>query len=282
MPGPDRALQISSNEGDDRRSGCGISCAIRQDFLSLFRRTRGEAACRRVFLPLDVSGCKRQKKLSRKAARQDVDAKLDAVSQTPPLILGVSGASGARLGLRALQLFAASPDVPELHLVVSPRALVVAHDEVDAAILTEDDYLAAASLPKRVRAKVVRHGESVLDAPISSGSFVTRGMAVVPCSSGTLGSIAHGISRGLLQRAADVCLKERRRLVLAFRETPLSLVHAENIAAVTRAGAIVAPPVPAFYAARTAEEMLDAFLLRVADLLGVAVDVPDLRWKGPH
>jgi 4-hydroxy-3-polyprenylbenzoate decarboxylase len=107
-------------------------------------------------------------------------------------------------------------------------------------------------------------------------------MAVVPCSSGTLGSIAHGISRGLLQRAADVCLKERRRLVLAFRETPLSLVHAENIAAVTRAGAIVAPPVPAFYAARTAEEMLDAFLLRVADLLGVAVDVPDLRWKGPH
>jgi 4-hydroxy-3-polyprenylbenzoate decarboxylase len=204
------------------------------------------------------------------------------VSEILPLILGVSGASGARLGLRALQLFAASPDVPELHLVVSPRALVVAHDEVDPAILTEDDYLAAASLPKKVRAKVIRHGESVLDAPISSGSFVTRGMAVVPCSSGTLGSIAHGISRGLLQRAADVCLKERRRLVLAFRETPFSLVHAENIAAVTRAGAIVAPPVPAFYAARTAEEMLDAFLLRVADLLGVAIDVPDLRWKGPH
>jgi len=106
-------------------------------------------------------------------------------------------------------------------------------------------------------------------------------MAVIPCSGGTLGSIAHGVSRGLLQRAADVCLKERRRLVLAFRETPLSLVHAENVVAATRAGAVVAPPVPAFYAARTAEEMLDAFLLRVADLLGVKIGVRDLRWKGP-
>ncbi len=198
-----------------------------------------------------------------------------------PLILGVSGASGARLGLRALELLAASPDVPELHLVVSPRALVVARDEVDRAIGTDEDYVGAAGLPKKVRAKVVRHDEGALDAPISSGSFVTRGMAVSPCSGGTLGAIAHGLSRGLLQRAADVCLKERRRLVLAFRETPYSLIHAENIGAATRAGAIVAPPVPAFYAARTAEEMLDAFLLRVADLLGVTVDVSGLRWTGP-
>lgn len=199
-----------------------------------------------------------------------------------PLILGVSGASGARLGLRALQLFAASPDVPALHLVVSARALLVARDEVDRALRTADDYVAAAALPKKVQAKVIRHAEDAVDAPISSGSFRTRGMAVIPCSSGTLGAIAHGISRGLLQRAADVCLKERRRLVLAFRETPFSLVHAENIAAVTRAGAIVAPPVPAFYAVRTAEEMLDAFLLRVADLLDLRIDVPDLRWKGPR
>ena len=84
----------------------------------------------------------------------------------------------------------------------------------------------------------------------------------------------------LLQRAADVCLKERRRLVLGLRETPLSLIHAENIALVTRAGAIVAPPVPAFYAARTAEEMLDAYLLRVADLFDIRVATDDFRWKG--
>ena len=210
------------------------------------------------------------------------DAKLGAVSEPLPLVLGISGASGARLGLRALQLLAASPDVPALHLVVTARALLVARDEIDRALRTGDDYVAAASLPKRVRARVVRHEEEVVDAPISSGSFRTRGMAVIPCSSGTLGAVAHGISRGLLQRAADVCLKERRRLVLAFRETPLSLVHAENIAAATRAGAIVAPPVPAFYAAKTAEEMLDAFLLRVADLLGVRIEVPDLRWTGPR
>jgi len=204
------------------------------------------------------------------------------LSETLPLILGVSGASGARLGLRALQLLAASPDVPALHLVVTARALLVARDEVDRKTRNVRDFVAAASLPRAARSKLVLHAEEAVDAPISSGSFPTRGMAVIPCSSGTLGAVAHGISRGLLQRAADVCLKERRRLVLAFRETPFSLVHAENIAAVTRAGAVVAPPVPAFYAARTADEMLDAFILRVADLLGVRIDVPDLRWTGPR
>jgi polyprenyl P-hydroxybenzoate/phenylacrylic acid decarboxylase-like protein len=105
-------------------------------------------------------------------------------------------------------------------------------------------------------------------------------MAVLPCSAATLASIAHGFSRGLLQRAADVCLKERRRVVLGFRETPYSAIHAENILSATRAGAIVAPPVPAFYAARTADEMLDAYLQRVADLLGLDVAVGDYRWRG--
>jgi 4-hydroxy-3-polyprenylbenzoate decarboxylase len=204
------------------------------------------------------------------------------VSEALPLILGVSGASGAHLGLRALKLLAGSPDVPALHLVVTPRALLVARDEVDRRIRTAKDWMAEAGLPREATRKVALHPDEAVDAPISSGSFPTRGMAVIPCSSGTLGAIAHGISRGLLQRAADVCLKERRRLVLAFRETPLSLVHAENIAAATRAGAIVAPPVPAFYAARTADEILDAFLLRVADLLGVRIDVTDLRWTGPR
>ncbi len=197
------------------------------------------------------------------------------------LVLGISGASGARIGLRALALLGASPDVERLHVVVSPRALLVARGEVDSAISSVEALLDAARLDAAVRAKLVLHPESAIDASISSGSYRTRGMAVLPCSAGTLAAIAHGTSRGLLQRAADVCLKERRRLVLAFRETPLSLVHAENIAAATRAGAIVAPPVPAFYVARTAEEMLDAFLLRVADILGVGIDVPDLRWTGP-
>ncbi len=196
------------------------------------------------------------------------------------LILGISGASGSRLGLRALRLLAASPDVERLHVVVSPRALVVARGELDAAITSTESFVDAAELHAAAREKLVLHPESAIDAPISSGSYKTRGMAVLPCSAGTLAAIAHGTSRGLLQRAADVCLKERRRLVLGLRETPLSLVHAENILAATRAGAIVAPPVPAFYAARTAEEMLDAYIERVADLLDVRVDTAGFRWTG--
>jgi 4-hydroxy-3-polyprenylbenzoate decarboxylase len=191
----------------------------------------------------------------------------------------VSGASGTRLALRALALFAGSPDVAEVHLVISPRALVVAKDEEGIAG-GDEGFVAAAALSSEARARVVVHGAAALDAPIASGSFPTRGMAVLPCSAGTLAAVAHGLSRGLLQRAADVCLKERRRLVLGLRETPLSLVHAENIVLATRAGAIVAPPVPAFYAARTAEEMLDAYVLRVADLLGIRVPTADFRYKG--
>ena len=196
------------------------------------------------------------------------------------LILGISGASGARLGLRALTLFAGSPDVSCLHLVVSPRALLVARTEIDAGISSTLARVDAAGLDPAARRKLALYPEGAVDAPISSGSFRTRGMAVLPCSAGSLASIAHGTSRGLLQRAADVCLKERRRLVLGLRETPLSLIHAENIALVTRAGAIVAPPVPAFYAARTVEQMLDAYLLRVADLFDIRVATDDFRWKG--
>jgi 4-hydroxy-3-polyprenylbenzoate decarboxylase len=199
---------------------------------------------------------------------------------TGDLILGVSGASGARLGLRALALFSASPDVERLHVVLSPRALLVARSEVGAALGSAEAWVDAAELEAASRGKLVLHPESALDASISSGSYVTRGMAVLPCSAGTLAAIAHGTSRGLLQRAADVCLKERRRLVLGLRETPLSLVHAENIVLATRAGAIVAPPVPAFYAAKTADELLDAYLTRVADLLGVRVPTAGYRWTG--
>jgi 4-hydroxy-3-polyprenylbenzoate decarboxylase len=196
------------------------------------------------------------------------------------MILGISGASGACLGLRAIELFAQSPDVEMLHLVVSPRAIQVARDEISPAIRTAEDLVSHSGLPAERHRFLSIHPEGAVGAPISSGSFKTRGMAVLPCSAGTLGSIANGISRGLLQRAADVCLKERRRLILGFRETPYSEIHAENILRVTRAGAIVAPPVPAFYATRTTADMLDAYLLRVADLLDIRIDTKDYRWTG--
>ncbi len=198
----------------------------------------------------------------------------------PRVILGISGASGSRLGVRALELFSASTEVSEVHLVISPQAVRVAREELDGAIRSEHEVLDWAKLPPESRARVTLYRDGALGAPIASGSFQTLGMAVLPCSAGTLGAVASGVSRGLLQRAADVCLKERRRLVLGLRETPYSAIHAANILAVTQAGAIVAPPVPAFYAARTAEDMLDAYLLRVADLLGIGIATKDYRWKG--
>lgn len=202
------------------------------------------------------------------------------MSNSGNIVLGVSGASGTRLGLRAVALLAASPDITALHLVVSQSALRVAQNEVGTEIRSTKDFLDAAGLEAATRKRIIVHGDEALDAPISSGSFPTLGMAILPCSAGTLSAVAHGLSRGLIQRAADVCLKERRRLVLGFRETPYSLIHAENLLLATRAGAIVAPPVPAFYAASSMEEILDAYLLRVADLLRVRIATKDFRWKG--
>ena len=196
------------------------------------------------------------------------------------MILGVSGASGSRLALRSLSLFTASPDVDLLHVVVSRRALVVARDEVSPGVRTAAEFVAAAGLGPEAAGKIRTHPSEAIGAPLASGSYRTLGMAVLPCSAGTLASIANGLSRGLLQRAADVCLKERRTLVLGLRETPLSAIHAENILRATRAGAVVAPTVPAFYTVATLDDAIDAYLLRVADLLAVSVPAGSFRWKG--
>ena len=204
----------------------------------------------------------------------------EVLERVRELILGVSGASGSRLALRALAVFTSSPEVDVLHLVVSRRALLVARDETSRGIKTAADFVAAAGLAPEFASRVRIHPSEAIDAPIASGSYRTLGMAVLPCSAGTLASIANGLSRGLLQRAADVCLKERRRLVLGLRETPLSLVHAENILRATQAGAVVAPVVPAFYAVATLDEAIDAYLLRVADLLSVSIETESYRWKG--
>ena len=120
-----------------------------------------------------------------------------------------------------------------------------------------------------------------MGASIASGSYPVAGMAVVPCSGGTLGAIANGIGRDLLQRAADVCLKERRPLVVALRETPYSLVHIENMRRLTLAGGIVAPPIPAFYVDEpSVDRFLDAYCVRVARMLGLEAGDEAFRWKG--
>ena len=195
------------------------------------------------------------------------------------LVLGVSGASGASLALHFLRAAAPHPDVESIHFVISPNALRVAAHECDPPATTPQMFLDRAGLAPEARERIRIHHHQDIGAPIASGSFPVDGMAVIPCSSGTLASIASGTSRGLIQRAADLMLKERRPLILALRETPFSRIHAENILRVTDAGAVVMPPIPSFYAGETWESYLDHFAMRVLDFFGIDTGRDDLRWK---
>lgn len=174
----------------------------------------------------------------------------------PRLIVGISGASGVVYGARLLELLR---DLPvETHLVISKSA------EVTLALETD---LKPAEL--RARADVV-HAIGDMAASISSGSFQTIGMIIAPCSIRSMGEIATGVTTTLLTRAADVVLKERRRLVLMVRETPLHTGHLRTMTALSEMGAVIAPPVPAFYARpETLEQMIDQTLGRILDLFGL-------------
>lgn len=185
------------------------------------------------------------------------------------IIVGISGASGALYGIRTLVALRGIPGV-ESHLVMSPSARRTIVDETD---WTVSDVEALAH---------VVHKHADIGAALASGSFLTAGMIVAPCSIKSLSEIAHSHSGNLLTRAADVCLKERRRLVLLVRETPLHLGHLELMAQATRCGAIVMPPVPAFYGRLSGiEDMVDQTVGKALDLL----DLPHTllrRWKDPQ
>jgi polyprenyl P-hydroxybenzoate/phenylacrylic acid decarboxylase-like protein len=196
------------------------------------------------------------------------------------IVVGISGASGTHLALALLEMAAVSEAIEEIHLVVSGNALRVAASELPKGAPTPQALIEHLDLSQAQRAKFIHHSRDDVGATIASGSYPIDGMVVAPCSSGTLASIAHGISRGLMQRAADLTLKERRPLILALRETPLSLIHAENIVTVTRAGAIVMPPIPSFYAAQSWDEYHRHFAMRVLDLLGIESESSALRWDG--
>src|SRR5689334_19913059 len=179
-----------------------------------------------------------------------------AKAVAPRLIVGMSGASGAAYGIRLLE--ACRELGIESHLVMTgPAEMTIGYETT--------------LKPRAVAAKAdFRYGVDDIAAPISSGGFKTLGMIVAPCSVKAMSEIATGVTTTLLTRAADVCLKEKRRLVLMVRETPLHLGHLRNMAALTEMGAIIAPPVPAFYnRPKTLEDAIDHNLGRVLDLFGL-------------
>jgi len=197
------------------------------------------------------------------------------------IVVGVSGASGAQLARRFVELALTAQELDRLHLVFSEPALAVARQEIDASILTSSDWLKHLSTPRRERDRILVHESQDVGASIASGSYPSSGMIVIPCSGGTLGAIANGISRDLVGRAAEVMLKERRPLLLAFRESPYSLIAIENMRRATQAGAVVLPPTPAFYIkVPSMERFLDAYCIRAARWLGLTIPGEDHAWKG--
>lgn len=196
------------------------------------------------------------------------------------IVVGVSGASGGGLALRFIRRLVRCREVSRLHLVISAPALCVVRDELGKKIGSPKDYVDLLEPGRAAAARIVLHAEEDVSASISSGSYPTAGMVVIPCSAGTLASIAHGISRGLLARAADVTLKERRPLVLCFRESPYSLIHIENMRAATLAGAVIMPPSPPFYIdSPSIDRLMDAYLGRVARVFGIQFS-EEFVWKG--
>jgi 4-hydroxy-3-polyprenylbenzoate decarboxylase len=183
------------------------------------------------------------------------------------LIVAITGATGAVYGVRLLQALSAMPDV-ETHAVVSDAGVLNLHQELG---MSRKDAEALAHHA---------HNPRDIGAAIASGSFLSDGMIVAPCSMKTLASVAHGLSDNLIARAADVILKERRKLVLMVRETPFNLAHLRNMTAVTEMGGIIFPPLPGFYhKPQTIAEMVDHTTGRVLDLFNIPHTLAP-RWAG--
>ena len=183
------------------------------------------------------------------------------------LVVAITGASGAMYGIRLLQWLRESAQI-ETHLMISDAGVLSLHYELD---MKRKDVEALADVVHSVRD---------VGACVASGSFQSEGMIVAPCSMKTLGSVAHGLSDNLISRAADVMLKERRRLVLMVRETPFNLAHLRNMTAVTEMGGIIYPPLPALYQKpQSIEEMVDHTTGRVLDLFGIQQTLAP-QWQG--
>jgi polyprenyl P-hydroxybenzoate/phenylacrylic acid decarboxylase-like protein len=188
-------------------------------------------------------------------------------SRKQRLIVAMTGATGSIYGLRILETLRRKGGW-ETHLIVSDAGMLNAWQEYR---LARKDITKLADVVHNVRD---------VGATIASGSFITAGMVIAPCSMKTLSAVANGFSDNLISRAADVVLKERRRLVLITREAPLNLAHIRNMASVTEMGGVIFPPVPAFYSrAKTIDDLVNHTVGRVLDLFGVAHD-NIRRWQG--
>ena len=182
------------------------------------------------------------------------------------LIVGITGATGAVFGVRVLQVLKDAGI--ETHLVLSKWGARTLLHETPHTV----DYV------KTLASST--YSDSDQGAPISSGSFVTDGMIVAPCSVRTLSAIAHGYGDNLVHRAADVILKERRKLVLMVREAPLNDIHLENMLKLSRMGVVITPPVPAFYTnPQTLDDVINQIVMRALDPFGIHLDVAN-RWDG--
>ena len=186
-----------------------------------------------------------------------------------PLVVAITGASGAPYGVRLLEVVLAAGR--EVHLSVSPSGQAVIQEELGRRVdLERFDVAALLGGPAPAAGRLHYHHHKDLMAPIASGSFLTAGMVICPCSGSTLAAVAHAMGDNLIHRAAEVHLKERRRLVVVPRETPLSLPQLKNMQAIHEAGAVVLPASPGFYArADTVSDLVEFVVARICDQLGV-------------
>ena len=194
------------------------------------------------------------------------------------VVVGVTGASGVVFARRILQMLETDARVEKIHLVISASGLKVLRDELDL------DFSRVAEIPARLLGgtprKIIHLLDSDIGASIASGSYRVDGMVVIPCTTGCLAQIANGISSTLIERAADVCLKERRKLILAIRDTPLSRVHLKNMLRAQAAGADIFPIMPSFYhRPQTIDDLVVQFCCRV--LAHLDLEQPQqFRWTG--
>jgi 4-hydroxy-3-polyprenylbenzoate decarboxylase len=191
-----------------------------------------------------------------------------------PVIVGITGASGSVLADKTIDalLDSGTPTI----VSASSAARIVWQEEMDESFGTAIERWSDSELFQY-------HPPQQINAPIASGSFPTRGMAIVPCSMATLAAIAHGMADNLIRRSADVCIKERRPLVLMTRETPLSAIHLENMTKLANLGVTIMPPDPPFYLKLSdIDQIAEYFAHRVASALGVSDTLPDhLQYRGP-